>query len=125
MAVAVEESGGVPSFSVAVGGWEASREGRWRRERGTRAWTRRTGRKSRTGSGRRLLWWPGGATETKGQGSGVEGGSGGELRPRGAGRRWRGAGVRPAAGPRHGGAVLSSAGQGSGVSVEGGMGGAT
>jgi hypothetical protein len=28
---------------VAVVGWEASREGRWRRERGTWAWTRGTG----------------------------------------------------------------------------------
>jgi hypothetical protein len=42
---AVEEFDEVPSFSVAVGGWEASREGRWRRERITWAWMRGTGGK--------------------------------------------------------------------------------
>jgi hypothetical protein len=40
---AVEEFDEVPSFSVAVGGREASREGRWRRERITWAWMRGTG----------------------------------------------------------------------------------
>jgi hypothetical protein len=40
---AVEEFDEVPSFSVAVGGREASREGRWRRERIMWAWMRGTG----------------------------------------------------------------------------------
>jgi hypothetical protein len=42
-ATAMEESDGIPSLSVTVGGQEAAREGWWRRERGTRAWTRGTG----------------------------------------------------------------------------------
>jgi hypothetical protein len=40
---AVEESDEVPSFSVIVGGREASREGRWRREHVMWAWMRGTG----------------------------------------------------------------------------------
>jgi hypothetical protein len=39
------ESGGVPSLSVTISGQKPSREGRWRRERDTRAWTRGTGQK--------------------------------------------------------------------------------
>jgi hypothetical protein len=46
MTAAVEESSGVLSFSVAIDRRKASREGRWRRERVTRAWTRETGQKA-------------------------------------------------------------------------------
>jgi hypothetical protein len=44
----MEESGGVPSLSITVGGQEAGREGQWRREYDTRAWMRGRGKKGGT-----------------------------------------------------------------------------
>jgi hypothetical protein len=71
---------GVPSFSVAIGGWEASREGAVEERTWHADVDEKDGAKSGTGSGRRLLWRPGGAAEGKGQGSPsrchVEGGNG-------------------------------------------------
>jgi hypothetical protein len=72
MTVAMEESGGVPSLSVTVGGQEASTEGAVEE----RAWQSGVDEgdkaKKGNGGGRRLLWRPGGAGgEEKGLGSGV------------------------------------------------------
>jgi hypothetical protein len=64
----VEESGGVPSFSIAVGGREASREGAVEERTRHADVDERDGAKSGTGGGRRLLWQPGGTAEGKGQG---------------------------------------------------------
>jgi hypothetical protein len=59
---------GVPSFSVTIGGWEALREGAVEERTWHADVDKKDGAKSGTGSGRRLLWRPGGAAEGKGQG---------------------------------------------------------
>jgi hypothetical protein len=65
----MEESDGVPSHSVTVGGQEASRE-RALEERARHSGMNEGDRaKKGNGGGQRILWWPGGAGgKEKGQG---------------------------------------------------------
>jgi hypothetical protein len=94
MTVAMEESGGVPSLSVTVGGQEASTEGAVEE----RAWQSGVDEgdkaKKGNGGGRRLLWRPGGAGGEE-KGLGVWG-----LAPRG------GENGAERGGPRRGGKQL-------------------
>jgi hypothetical protein len=68
MTAVVEESGGVLSFSVAVGRRKASREGAVEERMRHTGVDERDGAKSGTGGGQHLLWRPGGAAEGKGRG---------------------------------------------------------
>jgi hypothetical protein len=67
----MEESDGVPSLSVTVGGQEASRE-RALEERARHSGMNEGDRaKKGNGGGQRILWWPGG-TGGKEKGQGVQ-----------------------------------------------------
>jgi hypothetical protein len=87
---AVEESGGVPSFLVTIGGREASREGGGGENAARKCG--RGGQGEKRGTGGAFYGGPVARQRERGKGSEVEGGPGGELRPRSAGRRWRGGG---------------------------------
>jgi hypothetical protein len=89
----VEESGGVPSFSITVGGREASREGAV--EERTRARGRERGGRGEKGGRSTVGAFYGGPVARQRERAGgpeLKGGLCGELRPRGVGRRWRGGG---------------------------------
>jgi hypothetical protein len=97
------------------GGGRASNKG-WRGRRWLASGAIGSCRKKLMDGGRRQLGFRLSRERARG-GSGVEGGAGSELQPRGAGRLGRA--VWPMAGPESSGAGSSSTGQGSGVSVAG------